>query len=231
MEHGDGFDPNTWLPIFPLPNCVLLPGGVVPLHIFEPRYREMMNDLLVENPLMAMALLKPGYEEKYYTHHAQIYPVVCLGAVLSHEQLSDGRFNLLLQGRLRARVRQEDHNKAYRRARLEVMQSRLQESHLAAAKSLRGTLRQQLESEPFNRVQSVRHLLALFDEDLGTADLCDLVAHALIPPSEVEVRQRLLETVDVVRRMEHLVDEVRTLAQIINTARHRSAPTEPQANN
>ena len=53
------------LPIFPLPNCVLLPGGLLPLHVFEPRYRELTRDCLAGDQLMAVARLRPGYESTY----------------------------------------------------------------------------------------------------------------------------------------------------------------------
>ena len=61
-------DPNALaaLPIFPLPNCVLLPGGLLPLHVFEPRYRELTRDCLSGTQLMAIARLRPGYEQTYY---------------------------------------------------------------------------------------------------------------------------------------------------------------------
>ena len=62
------FDPGalTELPIFPLPNCVLLPGGLLPLHVFEPRYRELTRDCLATHHLMGVARLRPGYEQTYY---------------------------------------------------------------------------------------------------------------------------------------------------------------------
>jgi ATP-dependent Lon protease len=231
MGQCDGFDPQSWVPIFPLPNCVLLPGGVVPLHIYEPRFSKMMGDALADRRLIAMALLKPGWQEKYHTHHAVIHSVVCVGAVLSHEELTDGCYNLLLQGRFRARVRQEDHAEPYRRAHLEVIHSRLPEAHVAAAECLRGKLHKLLTSKPFDQIRSVRHLVGLFEQDIPIENLCDLVAHALVPASELDVRQRFLETVDVVSRMEHLVDEVGTLGQVINTARRRCTPGEPGISN
>src|SRR6185295_13942516 len=54
------------LPIFPLPNCVLLPGGLLPLHVFEPRYRELTRDCLAGHQLMGIARLRPGFETAYY---------------------------------------------------------------------------------------------------------------------------------------------------------------------
>src|SRR3954462_2206335 len=91
------------VPLFPLPNVVLLPRAILPLHVFEERYKQMTADVLRGERLVAMALLKEGWERDYY-QAPQIEPVVCVGQILSHELLPDGRYNFLLQGVTRARV-------------------------------------------------------------------------------------------------------------------------------
>src|SRR5215217_8938156 len=91
------------VPLFPLPNVVLFPAAVLPLHIFEERYKAMTADALRGERRVAMALLRPGWEKSYYGR-AAIEPVVCVGRILSHEKLVDGKYNFLLQGTLRARV-------------------------------------------------------------------------------------------------------------------------------
>src|SRR5262245_20349927 len=82
--------------LFPLPNLVLFPHVIQPLHIFEPRYRQLLADALVDDRLMAMALLQPGWEKDYH-QRPPIHPVVCLGRIFKEEKLADGRYNLLLQ--------------------------------------------------------------------------------------------------------------------------------------
>ena len=94
------------VPLFPLPNVVLFPRAVLPLHIFEERYKEMTADALRGRRLIAMSLLRPGWERDYYSKPA-IEPVVCVGQIVSHERLPDGKYNLLLQGQGRARVVRE----------------------------------------------------------------------------------------------------------------------------
>src|SRR5476651_2067777 len=89
------------VPLFPLPNVVLFPRAVLPLHIFEERYKAMTADTLRGDGRIAMALLKPGWEKCYYQRPA-IDPVVCVGTILSHEKLPDGTYNFLLQGAIRA---------------------------------------------------------------------------------------------------------------------------------
>src|SRR3954469_17833453 len=109
------------VPLFPLPNVVLFPRAVLPLHIFEDRYKAMTADVLAGNRLIARALRKPGWEKNYYQAPA-IEPVVCVGEILSWEQLPDGKYNFLLQGRVRARVMSESKWKAYRVGELNALE-------------------------------------------------------------------------------------------------------------
>src|SRR5687768_17030188 len=95
------------VPLFPLPGVVLFPRAVLPLHIFEDRYRAMTADALNADKAIAMALLKAGWEKSYYGRPA-IEPVVCVGRILSHEKLADGKYNFLLQGVQRARIIREN---------------------------------------------------------------------------------------------------------------------------
>src|SRR5215208_8153614 len=76
------------VPLFPLPNVVLFPRAVLPLHIFEERYKAMTSHALEGDRQIAMALLQPGWEKHYYSRPA-IEPVVCVGTILSHEKLPD----------------------------------------------------------------------------------------------------------------------------------------------
>src|SRR6266850_552810 len=113
--------PLSSVPLFPLPNVVLFPRAVLPLHIFEDRYKIMTADVLATNRTIAMALLKPGWEKNYYQAPA-IEPVVCVGEILSWEQLPDGNYNFLLQGRTRARITSETRGKSYRVATLSPLE-------------------------------------------------------------------------------------------------------------
>src|SRR3990170_3664199 len=83
--------------LFPLPNLVLYPHVMQPLHVFEGRYREMLEDAIAGDRLIAMALLEPGWEPDYESRPA-IAPFACLGKVITHHRLSDCRYNLLLMG-------------------------------------------------------------------------------------------------------------------------------------
>ena len=103
-QRSDMTDDACYAPLFPLPNVVLFPRAVLPLHIFEERYKAMTADALAGDRLVAMALLKPGWERAW---RPEIEPVVCVGRIISCEKLPDGRYNFLLQGEMRARVKRE----------------------------------------------------------------------------------------------------------------------------
>jgi Lon protease-like protein len=90
------------LPIFPLPRTVLMPGAVLPLHVFEPRYRALVADCLGSHHVMGVATLRPGYEPDYHGAPA-VWSDVGVGQVVSHQPFPDGRSNIVLQyvGRVR----------------------------------------------------------------------------------------------------------------------------------
>ena len=85
------------LPIFPLPSVVLFPNVFLPLHIFEPRYRQMIADALSGDRIIGMVLLKPGYEDQY-EGRPPIYGTGCSGLITHVERMEDGRYNLILRG-------------------------------------------------------------------------------------------------------------------------------------
>lgn len=109
--------PNI-IPLFPLPNFVLFPGLGVPLHIFEPRYREMVNDVAQTHSIIGMLMLKGDWERDYYAY-PDIYAIGCAGKIAALSKLPDGRFNLMLQGLSEFRVLREIRQHSYRLAEVE----------------------------------------------------------------------------------------------------------------
>jgi uncharacterized protein len=105
------------LPLFPLPGVVLLPGTLLPLHVFEPRYSAMVTDALAADRLIGMALLRPGWEGA--AEPPPIYDVGGAGEIVESEELEDGRFNIVLEGRFRYRILDEASPCPYRLARVE----------------------------------------------------------------------------------------------------------------
>jgi Lon protease-like protein len=108
------------LPIFPLPNVVLFPNVFLPLHIFEPRYREMVADALAGDRMIGMVLLQPGWEHDY-EGRPPVYPIGSSGLITHFERLADGRYNIILRGLERFRIVEEDGSLSYRRAIVEQL--------------------------------------------------------------------------------------------------------------
>src|SRR5262245_22051726 len=88
----------TVIPVFPLPNVVLFPEVMLPLHIFEPRYRQMVRETQEKTPpLIGMGLLRGNWQEQY-EGRPEVFPVCCVGEIVRIAALADGRFNLMLRG-------------------------------------------------------------------------------------------------------------------------------------
>lgn len=103
------------IPVFPLPNVVFFPRMYLPLHIFEPRYRDMVTDAVAGGQCVGMALLKEGWEEDYYGN-PPVFDLGCVGRLVSVQPLPDGRFNILLQGVSRFEICEQFYEKPYREA-------------------------------------------------------------------------------------------------------------------
>lgn len=192
--------------LFPLPNVVLFPHVVQPLHIFEPRYRQMTADALDNDRLLAPALLHPGWEGAYESRPA-IHAIVCVGKIVGDQCLSDGRYNLLLRGLSRARVLEEiKDDKPYRSARVEVLPD-----GVSPPKDLARALHKQLGEvvRPWFPVRgpALEQLQELLKSELPLAVLCDILGFAV--PLAVAVKQRLLEERDVAERAHALIKHLR----------------------
>ncbi len=109
------------LPIFPLPDVVFFPRTVLPLHIFEPRYRQMVGDALEGNRQIGMALLQPGWGSTQ-DQSPKVFNVGGMGLITQHEHLEEGRYNILLSGRHRYRIVEFVRETPYRVARVELLQ-------------------------------------------------------------------------------------------------------------
>jgi Lon protease-like protein len=119
QEKPQPFPIPSRIPIFALPSVVLFPKTYLPLHIFEPRYRQMVDDAVVSGQCIGMALLREGWEAGYYGN-PPIYSMGCVGRLVSVQPLADGRSNILLQGLERFEVVEESYDRAYRQANIEL---------------------------------------------------------------------------------------------------------------
>lgn len=115
------------VPLFPLSSVVFFPNTLLPLHIFEPRYREMIHDSIETEKIIGMALLKPGWETDYYGN-PDVYKVIGMGRIVSSEELDDGKINIVLYGLKRAKIIEVVNEVPYRQARVTIMENEYGES-------------------------------------------------------------------------------------------------------
>jgi ATP-dependent Lon protease len=186
------------LPIFPLPQTVLFPSALLPLHVFEPRYRAMVKDCLATHKAMAVALIRDSAEREEAVaagtagrRQPAIETIAGLGVIIDHVELADGRYNILLQGRCRVRLDELPFVPPYRRARATVLQQTPGEPNqndiaalLASAAAFAGDIRAR-DSEFDFRIPP----------HTAPAAAADLAAHHLV--LDARERQSILETLDV----------------------------------
>ncbi len=194
------FDPQRFdgvARLFPLPAPSLYPRVIQPLHVFEERYLELMRDALDSDGLIAMAVLKPGWEIDYASR-PPVEPVACLGKIVTHHRLDDGRYNVLLAGVSRIRVYDElEPPLAFRRARAELVEETEPAAghpvgvdlHKRLVEAFRAALPHGVPPEPLQRV---------FEEDTPLSLLADLAAYTL--PLPRDVKQAALAEFDAAKR-------------------------------
>lgn len=192
------------LPIFPLPNCVLLPGGLLPLHVFEPRYRELTRDCLAGSHLMAVARLRPGYQTAYYGR-PPVYERCGVGRIICSEELPDGRFALLLRGVARVEIARElPADRAYRMVEARVVPDAVVDRNEAVCChkkliQLCDRLAEVLE-------QGGPQLRDLVRNHRDPGACADAIAAALV--MDADARQELLEAADPLHRLQRTLGHV-----------------------
>ena len=209
------------VPLFPLPNCVLLPGATIPLHIFEQRYRAMMADAIDSRGLIAMALLEPEKWKSDYEGSPPLRPHVCVGCIVRHEKYPDGRYDILLQGICRARLIEEVSGKPFRLALLEptedssVMEIDLSEQRHRLETYLRDPLLTQLTV-----ISTVKKWLS---REAPTVTLIDLTLMAVC--DDLDDRYEMLVEADAMARFAYLDRLLRDLRRTVAVA-DRFKPSE-----
>lgn len=193
------------IPLFPLPNVVLFPAALLPLHIFEPRYRAMVTDALDNERLIGMVMLRPGWEPNYDAAPA-VYLIGCAGFITHADRLPDGRYNILLRGLEKFRILGEqparDGAERYRVARIES----IAEAPRAAGGPATDA-RKRLERLIAKRLQ--RNPDDTIPKDIPDEDLIHSIAQHLEPLE----KQALLECNGLLERCRVLVEllEMKTI--------------------
>jgi Lon protease-like protein len=196
--------------LFPLPNLVMFPHVLQPLHIFEPRYREMLEDALGTDRLITMALLEPGWENNY-EGRPPICSMGCLGRITTHFRLADGTYNVLLLGLRRVRiVRELEPKRLFREAQLEICEDFYPPQASAHHSDLQRKIRESL-IHLLPRLPEIHEQLdQLLENDVSLGVLTDVLGYTL--HIEMNAKQSLLEEIDVYKRAEILLSHLAFLA-------------------
>lgn len=207
------FDVSTFsgvVRLFPLPNLVLYPHVMQPLHIFEGRYREMLEDALAGDRLITMAVLKPGWEADYESR-PPISTHACLGKVVAHHRLEDGRYNLLLLGVQRVRILRElNPLRSFRQAHVELVEDCYDFSSACQCQRVQEELVTAFRSHLPCACELPEQLESMLSGEISLGALTDLAAYTL--PLCADVKLGLLGERSVRQRAEILLGEVKRLA-------------------
>jgi Lon protease-like protein len=189
------------LPIFPLPRLVFFPSTILPLHIFEPRYRTMIADCLRTHGALAVVRIREGEEPDAYGN-PRVESISGAGVITEHETLPDGRSNLLLTGRARVHLEELPFVGPYRRARATI----LEPVHTPIPENDRTAL--VAAATAFAREVKKRDGSFHFDLPLkaGASCLADVCAAHLV--IDADARQAALEELDEAKRVRLVTREL-----------------------
>lgn len=194
------------IPLFPLPNVTLFPRTHLHLHVFEPRYRAMLENCLRGDRMMGVALLREGWQSNYFGR-PPVHRVFGVGRIVDHEQLSDGRSNIALEGMYRVRLVEEFATEPYRTAHCAVLQDRrIDERHAESRPLLEEAIREASAigaTLPEMR-DTLRSACRTCPHPGVVADL--LSAAVVVDPYD---RQSILSETDPIRRLKLVIVQLR----------------------
>ncbi|HLU49861.1 MAG TPA: LON peptidase substrate-binding domain-containing protein [Planctomycetota bacterium] len=204
MKYLDG----RHIPVFPLTDVVLFPRVLVPLYVFEPRYRALLSDVLDSYGKIAVGLVDPVAEssaEETGTESPSVFDVVGVGHVMAYETRADGTSDVFLLGETRARATAWDRTEDYWLAELETLEERI-----PRAQTTRDRIRRELkrwvdvlvregeEARELAERENLRKLRKFFATQKDLGFLVDFLGHQFV--EDPAARQRLLEELDVEAR-------------------------------
>ncbi len=196
---------SSRLKLFPLPEGTLFPSQGVPLHVFEPRYRELVRDALRGDQVVGIPQIVPGFTREEYGRTPALFPILGVGVIAQHEALPDGRYNLVVRGVSRARLLEElPLDKGYREARVELLSDEQQGLGEDFAAPLAACLVEIGRRVSSDTATALGQIAAVGDP----GRLADLSAAALLSP---EFHQRVLAELNVARRIRFVTDQVAEL--------------------
>ncbi|MFO0966667.1 MAG: LON peptidase substrate-binding domain-containing protein [Gemmataceae bacterium] len=213
--------------LFPLPNLVFFPHVMQPLHIFEPRYRQLTADALAGDRLITMVLPLPGWEADYAGSPA-LHGVGAVGKIIAEQKLPDGCYNILLKGLSRVQIVEEiPHGKLYRKARVELL-AEVPVPTPKTERRYRERLAQKMPHWFKSQAEVQQQFDKLVESELPLGPLCDIFTFAL--PIDAEFKQTLLEELEVEERAKKLLAHLEAHSETPAGDEQRKFPPEFSAN-
>jgi uncharacterized protein len=210
--------------VFPLPNVVFFPHTNLPLHIFEPRYCEMVKETVKNRQMIGMFLLQPGWQDDYYGN-PPIFSIGCAGELTFVEDLPEGKFNIILRGLNRVRALETVQEIPYRKVRVHILPDKV----LAEEKEVKAIKKSLLKNFTIF-ARHVQNLDVSVIDNSGLIETVNLIASAL--PLDLDEKRRLLELDDAYLKAvsidEHLAEAVSVLKLTADFVHLR--PTDPNSN-
>ncbi len=203
------FDENRFngtVRLFPLSDLVMFPNVMQPLHIFEPRYRDLLNEALDSDGLIAMSVLAPGWETDY-EGRPPIMPHACLGKIVTHQRTDNGEYNVLLLGVRRVLIESElPSEQSFRKAEVTLLSDccetevddQREELQISLIKAFQENLPENQTANP--------PILDLLSAEIPLSVLTDLVSFAL--PLEYQLKCQLLGETNIDRRALMLLESL-----------------------
>ena len=213
-------DSKQVIPLFPLPSTVFYPGTPLPLHIFEPRYRQMTADALEGERKIGMVLLKPDWEAAYFDR-PEIFPMGCVGSIEKEIRHPDGKYNFTLVWLRRFRILREVDGKLYRCAEIDLLEEQNEQEIGEKPNVTRDGLIERYR-EFTSLIPKNNSLKEEPDWNLGNllSQFVDRFAYRL--DLSLEQKQTFLEEQDVLRRAEFLHDFLKMKIDLVRLSKIRN---------
>jgi uncharacterized protein len=216
------------IPIFPLPDVVLFPRTLLPLRIFERRYREMTREAIEGDRRIAIVLLREGWEASYFKN-PPVHRIACIGEIEHYEELEGGKYSIVLAGTQRVRLVREIEHSPYRMAEVEPLDEasvdELQDGVVRRRNQLSGLFSRFTELVTGGKYRTVELV-----PQLDFEALVNMVATTLSLP--VEEKQALLEIDDVGGRCDVLLPVMQRQLEALILVRdfEHIKPEDPRRN-
>ena len=210
------------IPLFPLIGVVLFPQTVQPLHVFEPRYRQMIEDCIarsVDGDLsksgpIALAVLEKGVVGTDSIGSPPLKPIACIGRILKNHLLPDGRRNILVHGICRAAIREIDEpndDRLYRVGTLRPIESPLSD---APSPVVRHAIKRLLNGDQLTRMHAAEAVRDWVDqEEVPIETLIEMASFVLV--KDEQLRYRLLQEPDPSQRARIVYGELHRIDRLV----------------